>query len=190
LKKEFARVALTLCGIELWCESFLENAAYHGPEAEKVAVQSPEYKQALARYDEAVKIGYKIFRALSTRQLYSDELAIELAMRSALAARKLQNVRYTSPTPTPAETKPATPLFVRVPAAQTKIRTFEDLSQRLRVALHTMIAARLFTGAVIAKKSGFKQATVSNFLNKRRNGSVEGLDKMMEAAGLTISDLL
>jgi hypothetical protein len=185
LKLEFARVALTLCEIELWCEAFLENAAHHGPEAETAALRSPEYKQATARYDEAVKIGYKIFRALAKGQLYSDELAIELAMRSALAARKLKARPYYAPKPVA-----MTPQLVRIPTPKTNVTSFGDLSQRLRVALHTMIAARLFTGAAIARKSGFKQAHISNFLNKRRNGSVEGLDKMMQAAGLTISELL
>ncbi len=64
-----------------------------------------------------------------------------------------------------------------------------DLHERLRALVGERIQARELTGTEMAKRAGFQQAHISNFLNRRRGLSVEAMDKVMTALGLTISDL-
>jgi transcriptional regulator with XRE-family HTH domain len=64
-----------------------------------------------------------------------------------------------------------------------------DLHERLRALVGERIQARELTGTEMAKRAGFQQAHISNFLNRRRGLSVEAMDKVMTALGLTVSDL-
>jgi transcriptional regulator with XRE-family HTH domain len=65
-----------------------------------------------------------------------------------------------------------------------------DLHERLRTLVSERIQARELTGTELAKRAGFQQAHVSNFLNRRRGLSVEGMDSLMKALRLQVSDLL
>lgn len=65
-----------------------------------------------------------------------------------------------------------------------------DLHERLRTLVGERIHARELTGTELAKRAGFQQAHISNFLNQRRGLSVEAMDKVMGALGLSVSDLL
>ena len=56
-----------------------------------------------------------------------------------------------------------------------KFRTLQD---NLRRALWGRIAAGELTGIHLAEQTGFKQAHISNFLNRKRGLSVEGMDKL------------
>jgi transcriptional regulator with XRE-family HTH domain len=65
-----------------------------------------------------------------------------------------------------------------------------DLHERLRALVGERIQAKELTGTELAKRAGFQQAHISNFLNQRRGLSVEAMDKVMKALRLTVSDLM
>lgn len=65
-----------------------------------------------------------------------------------------------------------------------------DLQNRLRTMLRERIEAGELTGTDVAKRAGFRQAHVSNFLNQRRGLSVEAMDRVMETLRLEVPDLL
>jgi transcriptional regulator with XRE-family HTH domain len=67
---------------------------------------------------------------------------------------------------------------------------FQDLHELLRLELVRRIERGVVTGSRLAQKAGFQQAHVSNFLNRKRALSLEGLDKVMEAQNLTIEQIL
>lgn len=67
---------------------------------------------------------------------------------------------------------------------------FQDLHELLRQELVRRIERGMVTGSRLAQKAGFQQAHVSNFLNKKRALSLEGLDRVMEAQGLTVEQIL
>ena len=67
---------------------------------------------------------------------------------------------------------------------------FKTLQDNLRRALWGRIAAGELTGIHLAEQTGFKQAHISNFLNRKRGLSVEGMDKVLNVARLSILDLL
>ena len=46
------------------------------------------------------------------------------------------------------------------------------------------------TGLRLAKETGFKQAHISNFLNRKRGLSIEGMDKVLKVQHLSVLDLL
>jgi hypothetical protein len=71
-----------------------------------------------------------------------------------------------------------------------KIMNFQDLHELLRLELVRRIERGVVTGSRLAQKAGFQQAHVSNFLNRKRALSLEGLDKVMEAQNLTIEQIL
>jgi transcriptional regulator with XRE-family HTH domain len=64
------------------------------------------------------------------------------------------------------------------------------LQENLRYALRKRIGERRLTGLKLAKLTGFKQAHISNFLNGKRQLSIDGFDKVMAVAGLSVLDLL
>ncbi len=64
------------------------------------------------------------------------------------------------------------------------------LHDRLRAHVSERIAARALTGTELAEKAGFRQAHISNFLNRRRGLSLEAMDRVMQVLGLDVSDLL
>jgi len=67
---------------------------------------------------------------------------------------------------------------------------FQDLHELLRLELVRRIERGMVTGSRLAHKAGFQQAHVSNFLNRKRALSLEGLDKVMAAQNLTIEQIL
>lgn len=46
------------------------------------------------------------------------------------------------------------------------------------------------TRTALAQQSGFKQAHISNFLNKKRTLSMEGLDRVLSAQAMTVAELM
>ncbi len=67
---------------------------------------------------------------------------------------------------------------------------FRALQENLRKALWERIEDGDLTGLRLARQTGFKQAHISNFLNRKRGLSVEGMDKVMNVQHLSILDLL
>ncbi len=67
---------------------------------------------------------------------------------------------------------------------------FRQLQERLRELLRASVEAGDLTGLQVARLTGFQQAHVSNFLNRKRALSVEGMDRVLTAVGLSVLDLL
>ncbi len=67
---------------------------------------------------------------------------------------------------------------------------FKVLQDNLRKILWDRIEAGELTGLKLAKLTGFKQAHISNFLNKKRGLSLEGMDKVLSVQHLSVLDLL
>lgn len=67
---------------------------------------------------------------------------------------------------------------------------FRALQENLRKALRVRIEEGELTGLRLAQETGFKQAHISNFLNRKRGLSVEGMDKVLNVQRLSILDLL
>lgn len=68
--------------------------------------------------------------------------------------------------------------------------SFVALQENLRRALRKRIDAGEMTGMELARRTGFTQAHISNFLNRKRGLKLSALDKMLKALGLTLYDLL
>ncbi len=67
---------------------------------------------------------------------------------------------------------------------------FQHLHELLRLELVRRIEQGVVTGTKLAQQAGFQQAHISNFLNKKRSLSLEGLDRVLAAQDLTIDQLL
>ena len=67
---------------------------------------------------------------------------------------------------------------------------FADLHERLRLELVRRIDANILTGSRLAQQTGFRQAHISNFLNRKRALSLEGLDRVLAAQNLTVDQIL
>ena len=67
---------------------------------------------------------------------------------------------------------------------------FKILQDNLRKILWDRIDAGELTGLRLAEQTGFKQAHISNFLNKKRGLSLEGMDKVLSVQHLSVLDLL
>jgi transcriptional regulator with XRE-family HTH domain len=67
---------------------------------------------------------------------------------------------------------------------------FQDLHELLRVELLRRIERGTLTGSRLAQQAGFQQAHISNFLNRKRALSLEGLDRVLAAQNLTIDQIL
>jgi len=67
---------------------------------------------------------------------------------------------------------------------------FRALQENLRRALWARIEAGQLTGLKLAQQTGFKQAHISNFLNRKRSLSLEGMDKVLAAQQMSVLDLL
>lgn len=67
---------------------------------------------------------------------------------------------------------------------------FKVLQDNLRKILLERIAAGELTGLHLAHQAGFKQAHISNFLNRKRGLSLEGMDKVLSVQHLSVLDLL
>ena len=67
---------------------------------------------------------------------------------------------------------------------------FADLHELLRLELVRRIDAGALTGTRLAQQTGFRQAHISNFLNRKRSLSLEGLDRVLDAQRLTVDQIL
>jgi hypothetical protein len=67
---------------------------------------------------------------------------------------------------------------------------FRALQENLRKILWDRIEAGELTGLKLAQQTGFKQAHISNFLNRKRGLSLEGMDKVLQVQHLSVLDLL
>jgi hypothetical protein len=67
---------------------------------------------------------------------------------------------------------------------------FKVLQDNLRKALWSRIGEGELTGLRLAELTGFRQAHISNFLNRKRGLSIEGMDKVLSVQHLSVLDLL
>ncbi len=67
---------------------------------------------------------------------------------------------------------------------------FDTLHENLRLEILRRIDRGALTGSTLARATGFQQAHISNFLNRKRSLSLEGLDRVLVAQGISILDLL
>jgi hypothetical protein len=67
---------------------------------------------------------------------------------------------------------------------------FRALQESLRRRLLERIDQGELTGLRLAEQTGFKQAHISNFLNRKRGLSVEGMDRVLRVQQLSVLDLL
>ncbi|HTK95616.1 MAG TPA: XRE family transcriptional regulator [Terriglobales bacterium] len=67
---------------------------------------------------------------------------------------------------------------------------FKALQENLRKELWKRIDAKQLTGLRLADQTGFKQAHISNFLNRKRQLSLDGLDKVLTVQHISVLDLL
>ena len=67
---------------------------------------------------------------------------------------------------------------------------FQDLHELLRLELLRRIDSGSLTGTALAQDSGFKQAHISNFLNRKRALSLQGLDRVLAAQELTVDQIM
>ncbi len=67
---------------------------------------------------------------------------------------------------------------------------FSALQENLRKTISERIEQGGLTGLELAGQTGFKQAHISNFLNRKRGLSVEGMDKVLNVQRLSVLDLL
>jgi len=67
---------------------------------------------------------------------------------------------------------------------------FKSLQENLRKALWERIDEGELTGLQLASQTGFRQAHISNFLNRKRSLSLEGMDRVLSVQRLSILDLL
>src|SRR3982075_2037312 len=67
---------------------------------------------------------------------------------------------------------------------------FRALQDNLRKTLLHRIDEGDLTGLRLAGQTGFKQAHISNFLNRKRGLSLEGMDKVLSVQHISVLDLL
>lgn len=67
---------------------------------------------------------------------------------------------------------------------------FRRLQENLRDVLWDRIDGGGLTGLRLARQTGFKQAHISNFLNRKRGLSLEGMDRVLAVQHLSVLDLL
>src|SRR5215469_16358072 len=75
-------------------------------------------------------------------------------------------------------------------ACYTSLMKFKALQENLRKTLWDRIEEGELTGIRLAQQTGFKQAHISNFLNRKRGLSLEGMDKVLNVQHLSVLDLL
>jgi len=68
--------------------------------------------------------------------------------------------------------------------------TFKALQDNLRKAVWERIKLGELTGLKLAQQTGFQQAHISNFLNRKRGLSLEGMDRVLACQRLSLLDLL
>jgi hypothetical protein len=67
---------------------------------------------------------------------------------------------------------------------------FTTLQDSLRKTIWEQIHSGDLTGLRLAKQTGFQQAHISNFLNRKRGLSLEAMDKILSALHLSVLDLV
>src|SRR5437667_7708190 len=67
---------------------------------------------------------------------------------------------------------------------------FKSLQENLRKTLWGRIDEGGLTGLRLAEQTGFKQAHISNFLNRKRSLSLEGMDRVLTVQRLSVLDLV
>jgi len=67
---------------------------------------------------------------------------------------------------------------------------FKTLQEKLRQVLWARIEAGELTGLKLAQQTGYQQAHISNFLNRKRGLSLAGMDKVLAVQHLSVLDLL
>src|SRR2546428_10770669 len=67
---------------------------------------------------------------------------------------------------------------------------FKSLQENLRKTIWHRIDEGGLTGLKLAEQTGFKQAHISNFLNRKRSLSLEGMDRVLHVQHLSVLDLL
>jgi hypothetical protein len=67
---------------------------------------------------------------------------------------------------------------------------FKTLQDNLRKILWLRIGDGELTGLGLAAQTGFRQAHISNFLNRKRGLSIEGMDRVLKVQHLSVLDLL
>src|ERR1700727_1909579 len=70
------------------------------------------------------------------------------------------------------------------------VMKFRVLQDNLRHTLWERIEEGALTGLRLAQQTEFKQAHISNFLNRKRGLSLEGMDKVLAVQHLSVLDLL
>jgi len=70
------------------------------------------------------------------------------------------------------------------------VMKFRVLQDNLRDTLWDRIDEGDLTGLRLAQQTGFKQAHISNFLNRKRGLSLEGMDRVLAVQHLSVLDLL
>jgi hypothetical protein len=81
-------------------------------------------------------------------------------------------------------------LASRYIAVYTPTMKFKVLQDNLRKTLWSRIEEGNLTGLGLAQQTGFKQAHISNFLNRKRGLSIDGMDKVLNVQRLSVLDLL
>ncbi|HEY0794614.1 MAG TPA: hypothetical protein VGD64_02425 [Acidisarcina sp.] len=67
---------------------------------------------------------------------------------------------------------------------------FAQLHEALRLEILRRIRGDRLSGKLLAQLTGIRQPHISNFLNRRRRLSMEGMDRVLIALHLTVGDLL
>jgi transcriptional regulator with XRE-family HTH domain len=67
---------------------------------------------------------------------------------------------------------------------------FAQLHEALRLEILRRIEGDKLTGKLLAQLTGMKQPHISNFLNRRRMLSMQGMDRILAALNLRVNDLL
>ncbi len=67
---------------------------------------------------------------------------------------------------------------------------FQDLHELVRQELVRRIEQGTLTGNRLASQAGFQQAHISNFINRKRALSLEGLDRVLAAQNLSVEQIL
>ena len=67
---------------------------------------------------------------------------------------------------------------------------FTQMHERLRLELLRRIQRGTLSVSLLARQTGFGQAHISNFLRRRRQLSLEGMDRILAAQRLTVDELL
>ena len=67
---------------------------------------------------------------------------------------------------------------------------FRGLQERLRERLLAHIHAGELTGLELARATGFQQAHISNFLNRKRGLSLEAMDAILKARDIRLEELV